>query len=150
MAYIKQDWKDLPDKSTPITATRLNHIEDGIANSATTEEMNLVDKNITKLFDGMINTEQTYRYDDNANYLDYRFLFIVQEVTKVAGIVPVKYIESIEKLFSLKGIDNDNNVIITEFQFTENGFICSKCGFILASNNTYRDYSYQVKIYGIK
>ena len=53
MAYIKQNWTN----KKPITPDSLNHIEDGIANSATTEEMNLVDKNITKLFDGMINTE---------------------------------------------------------------------------------------------
>lgn len=31
MAYIKQDWKDYPDTSTPINAERLNHMEDGIA-----------------------------------------------------------------------------------------------------------------------
>ena len=31
MAYTKQEWKDLPDKTTPITAESLNHIEQGIA-----------------------------------------------------------------------------------------------------------------------
>lgn len=30
MAYQKQNWKNLPDQSTPITADRLNHMEDGI------------------------------------------------------------------------------------------------------------------------
>lgn len=30
MAYSKQTWQDLPDTTTPITANRLNHIEDGI------------------------------------------------------------------------------------------------------------------------
>lgn len=31
MAYTKQVWKDLPDKTTPFTAERMNHIEQGIA-----------------------------------------------------------------------------------------------------------------------
>lgn len=31
MAYVKKVWKDLPDETTPINATSLNHIEDGIA-----------------------------------------------------------------------------------------------------------------------
>lgn len=31
MAYEKQIWKDLPDETTPITAERMNHIENGIS-----------------------------------------------------------------------------------------------------------------------
>lgn len=31
MAYTKKVWKDAPDTSTPINATNLNHMEDGIA-----------------------------------------------------------------------------------------------------------------------
>lgn len=34
MAYEKQEWKDGEDGGTPITAERLNHIEEGIANKA--------------------------------------------------------------------------------------------------------------------
>ena len=30
MAYTKQTWENLPSTNTPITADRLNHIEDGI------------------------------------------------------------------------------------------------------------------------
>lgn len=30
MAYTKQTWNDLPNTTTPVTATRLNHIEDGV------------------------------------------------------------------------------------------------------------------------
>lgn len=32
MAYQKQNWENLPSTNTPITASRLNHIEDGIYN----------------------------------------------------------------------------------------------------------------------
>ena len=31
MAYVKQTWENLPSTNTPITAERLNHMEDGIA-----------------------------------------------------------------------------------------------------------------------
>lgn len=30
MAYVKQNWENLPSTNTPITAERLNHMEDGI------------------------------------------------------------------------------------------------------------------------
>lgn len=30
MAYTKQTWANLPSKTTPLNATRLNHMEDGI------------------------------------------------------------------------------------------------------------------------
>lgn len=33
MSYIKQDWKNLPDESTPISAERLIHMEEGIYNA---------------------------------------------------------------------------------------------------------------------
>ena len=45
MAYEKQAWKGLPDKTTPITPERLNHMEDGIANS--------VDKDSEQSIDGV-------------------------------------------------------------------------------------------------
>lgn len=31
MAYVKQEWKNLPNKTTPVNATRMEHIEDGIS-----------------------------------------------------------------------------------------------------------------------
>ena len=30
MSYVKQDWKDLPNQTTPVNATRMNHIEQGV------------------------------------------------------------------------------------------------------------------------
>lgn len=30
MAYVKQEWKNLSNQTTPVNATRMNHIEDGI------------------------------------------------------------------------------------------------------------------------
>ena len=43
MAYTKQDWKNFPDETTPITAERMNHIEDGIyENSNLDTEMSTI------------------------------------------------------------------------------------------------------------
>lgn len=36
MAYTKQTWVDLPSKTTPINAIRLNYMEDGIESANTT------------------------------------------------------------------------------------------------------------------
>lgn len=30
MAYVKQEWKNLPNQTTPVNATRMNHMEQGI------------------------------------------------------------------------------------------------------------------------
>ena len=30
MAYVKQEWKNLPNQTTPVNATRMEHIEQGI------------------------------------------------------------------------------------------------------------------------
>lgn len=38
MAYSKQTWANLPSKTTPINATRLTHIEDGIFSAASTAD----------------------------------------------------------------------------------------------------------------
>jgi len=35
MAYTKQTWNDLPDTTTPVNATRLNHMENGIKDNDT-------------------------------------------------------------------------------------------------------------------
>lgn len=38
MAYSKQTWSNLPSKTTPINATRLNHMENGIFEAASTAD----------------------------------------------------------------------------------------------------------------
>lgn len=39
MAYTKQTWSDLPNTTTPINATRLNHMEDGIEDALTDDNI---------------------------------------------------------------------------------------------------------------
>ena len=38
MPYNKQTWVDLPTQSTPLSAERLNYIEEGIRNAMATAE----------------------------------------------------------------------------------------------------------------
>ncbi len=38
-AYEKQEWKDLPDQTTPLSAERLNHMEDGISDAVNINEL---------------------------------------------------------------------------------------------------------------
>lgn len=50
MAYTKQTWQNLPNKTTPINASRLNHMEQGIydanqpATTSTPGQMSAADK----------------------------------------------------------------------------------------------------------
>lgn len=56
MAYTKQTWVDLPSKTTPINATRLNHMENGIASAnttATTSTAGLMSASDKTKLDGM-------------------------------------------------------------------------------------------------
>ena len=45
MAYTKQVWADLPAKTSPFSASRMNHIENGISNNDT----NKLDKTSVKI-----------------------------------------------------------------------------------------------------
>lgn len=57
MAYVKQTWKDLPDTTTPLTAERLNHMEDGISEST-------IIQNALGLTDDTYDSTQTYAVGD--------------------------------------------------------------------------------------
>ena len=76
MAYQKQTWNNNPSGGTPITAERLNHIEEGIANPVETDSVarvtNVVSRN---LFDKKLitSTSNTVKYipitvEKNTNY----------------------------------------------------------------------------------
>ena len=59
MAYTSKIWKDLPDETTPIKATDLNHIETGIYNNSvdigTKSELTTIDKtNLVKAINEII------------------------------------------------------------------------------------------------
>lgn len=84
MAYTKQTWTDLPNTTSPITATRLNHIEDGIYEVSTTTAttssnglMSSTDKTklnklgFTPLISSPISTKTTTTLSQNVNNFDF-------------------------------------------------------------------------------
>lgn len=95
MSYVKQDWKDYPDTTTPINSQRLNHIEDGIAAALTsdniTTDMTSTDNNkvpnaktIRQYVDGTLlwtNSSPTKSFSNqtislsNLNYDYYKIIF---------------------------------------------------------------------------
>lgn len=51
MAYEKQIWKNLPDETTPITADKLNHLENGTFDN---------DTQLTKILEALGLKDDTY------------------------------------------------------------------------------------------
>lgn len=64
MAYTPKNWKDLPDETTPIKATDLNHIEDGIYNSSQTGDNNTSSINEIKTSIESLKDELFYKAGD--------------------------------------------------------------------------------------
>lgn len=68
MVYEKQNWKDLPDETTPITKERLEHIENGIFENSTAANnlSNLVAKTLEALGleDDTYDSTKTYAVGD--------------------------------------------------------------------------------------
>lgn len=68
MAYSKQTWENLPSQNTPITAERLNHMEDGIYENST--DNNNIAEMINNFYeavglkDDTYNSSSTYNTDD--------------------------------------------------------------------------------------
>lgn len=62
MTYQKQDWKDLPDESTPINAERLKHIENGIYDNS--DEINMILK-VIGLNNDTYDSTKTYFVGDS-------------------------------------------------------------------------------------
>lgn len=57
MAYIKQNWENTPNKTTPISASRLNHMEDGIGNALTEHQQLKTINNLSLIGTGNINIQ---------------------------------------------------------------------------------------------
>ena len=70
MAYTKQVWRDLETGGTPITAARLNHMEDGIE-----ENSNNWDSISQTLFENEQGTKGAITLSDSAANYDYLEFF---------------------------------------------------------------------------
>ena len=120
MAYQKQTWEDLPSTNTPITATRLNHIENGIADVETgltpvtsyteTDDKsyacNYLNENIEDLQESILDIFSTDEIKTNKIWIDEKPIYRkVLTGTKVSGtVLTFPAISNIEQVTFFKGI----------------------------------------------
>lgn len=84
--YDKQLWKDYPDTSTPITADRLNHMEDGIAEAAKNGGGESDKVGVVKMFSGSTAPEGWLLCDGSAvSRTTYSELFSIIGTTYGTG-----------------------------------------------------------------
>lgn len=125
--YVKQIWKNKPDTSSPLNATRLNHIEDGIENNS--NAISELDTSVTEL---------TEKRTDEGNWVllhssnsksvttksvdmaPYRFIaFEIQFYNSVCSqvILPINRVSNIRALSAF--VDSTSNIAIVLFSGTK-------------------------------
>lgn len=80
MAYNKTNWENLPSTSTPVNATNLNKIENGIKDSLIPEKQNLTNIKIRRLGNIII-----------VNILGSFSFTVASGTAKVIGTIPEGY-----------------------------------------------------------
>ena len=63
-AYTQQTWADGSGGGTPLSAARLNHMEDGITNSATDEDLSTAVSSLTSLANAKVPATRTIQGQD--------------------------------------------------------------------------------------
>lgn len=93
MAYVKQEWKNLPNQTTPVNATRMEHIEQGIYDNSVAIS-NIIESGSNskgswvKYSDGtMIVTRETYETAINVN-VSWGNIFVGGDYTEWEFPVP--------------------------------------------------------------
>lgn len=93
MAYVKQEWKNLPNQATPVNATRMEHIEQGIYDNSVAIG-NIIETgsnskgSYVKYSDGtMIVTRETYETTINVN-VSWGNIFVGGDYTEWEFPVP--------------------------------------------------------------
>lgn len=93
MAYVKQEWKNLPNQTTPANATRMDHIEQGIYDNSVAIS-NIIESgsnskgSYVKYSDGtMIVARETYETTINVN-VSWGNIFVGGDYTEWEFPVP--------------------------------------------------------------
>lgn len=93
MAYVKQEWKNLPNQTTPVNATRMEHIEQGIYDNSVAIS-NIIESgsnskgSYVKYSDGtMIVARETYETTINVN-VSWGNIFVGGDYTEWEFPVP--------------------------------------------------------------
>ena len=97
MAYVKQEWKNLPNQTTPVNATRMNHIEGGIYDNSVAIS-NIIESGSNsngswiKYSDGTMICYQSFTC--NVNYSTKYGSGYYAEITDEIKSFPVSFIET--------------------------------------------------------
>lgn len=122
MAYTSKIWKDLPDETTPIKATDLNHIETGIYNNSvdigTKSELTTIDK--TNLVKAINEIESSFKsLKDELFYKNGDTWVVPTGYSIIAG----GHITSAKKeiafsIYTPKSMKNINSVTVSNAKIT--------------------------------
>ena len=97
MAYVKQEWKNLPNQTTPVNATRMEHIEQGIYDNSVAIN-NIIESGSNsngswvKYSDGTMICYQSFTC--NVNYSTKYGSGYYAEITDEIKSFPVSFIET--------------------------------------------------------
>ena len=105
MAYIPKEWKDLPDETTPIQASDLNHIEQGIGDLST--NVDTLNTNVGDLI--TLNTTEKSNLVGAINEVYQNNVYSTDE-TVVGKCIDGKPIY--RKVFEIGSLPNDTTISI--------------------------------------
>lgn len=122
MAYTPKVWKDLPDETTPIKATDLNHIETGIYNNSvdigTKSELTTIDK--TNLVKAINEIESSFKSLKDELFYKNGDTWVVPDGYSIitGGHITAAKKEIAFSIYTPKSMKNINSVTVSNAKIT--------------------------------
>ena len=122
MAYTSKIWKDLPDETTPIKATDLNHIETGIYNNSidigTKSELTTIDK--TNLVKAINEIENSFKSLKDELFYKNGDTWVVPDGYSIitGGHITAAKKEIAFSIYTPKSMKNINSVTVSNAKIT--------------------------------
>lgn len=122
MAYTSKIWKDLPDETTPIKATDLNHIETGIYNNSvdigTKSELTTIDK--TNLVKAINEIESSFKSLKDELFYKNGDTWVVPDGYSIiaGGHITAAKKEIAFSIYTPKSMKNINSVTVSNAKIT--------------------------------
>lgn len=135
MAYEKIGWKDYPDKTTPINAQNLNHMDDQIAANA--EKNDTQDQAIQK------NEEDILALNESITTSAYKNgqLFTQKNVNLLDGLLTKNETRLVELSTAINSPIVSNGMALHKMQYTDSTYFTNIVTlFILDSSETWHNY----------
>lgn len=133
MAYVKQEWKGYPDTSTPITADKLNHMEDGIYSSGVPDG-GTTGQVLAKKSDANNDVEWV---DQTGGSADYDSLPVGSVIDYYGDTVPTGYEEVKDTQILWTNQSPTSNFATQTITLSSNDYDILEIYYSMASNNTY-------------